>query len=208
MKKRFAIGRTMVLSLAATALTTPGFVLAGPGCMNDPRMARAYYPHSPMGPQTAYRPTAPYAYRSAPATYPMWIPAPYNRPVTAWRSNPAVTARPATAAPVEQNVAATVRTAVSSDNTPAAETVTVRISGMRFEPANLTVKPGTTVTWVQGDRMPHTITGKTKGLRSNTLGTGQKYSYTFTEAGSYDYSCGIHPSMKGRVIVGESGKDT
>ena len=88
-----------------------------------------------------------------------------------------------------------------------AETITVRISGMRFEPANLTVKPGTTVNWVQGDRMPHTVTGKGNDLRSNTLQMNQSYSHTFNESGRYEYACDFHPSMQGVVKVMNAGQD-
>jgi amicyanin len=99
--------------------------------------------------------------------------------------------------------------ATSSQASDAAgDAVTVRIYGMRFEPASLTVKPGTTVTWVQDSRMPHTVTGKTGGMRSNTLNTRQQFSHTFDAAGTYDYACDFHPSMQGSVIVEADGIGT
>jgi plastocyanin len=96
----------------------------------------------------------------------------------------------------------------SGTSTPAAESVTVHIDGMRFEPQNITVKPGTTVTWVHGSRMPHTINGNADGMRSGTLYNGQQYSHTFNAAGSYNYSCGLHPSMTGSVVVEEAATDS
>lgn len=91
---------------------------------------------------------------------------------------------------------------------PAGDNVTVRINGMRFEPATVTVKPGTTVTWVHGSQMPHTITGNTDGLSSSTLYNGQTFSHTFDASGQYEYFCNLHPSMTGSVIVEEAGTDT
>ncbi|MDD5171758.1 MAG: cupredoxin domain-containing protein [Candidatus ainarchaeum sp.] len=80
-------------------------------------------------------------------------------------------------------------------------TSTVHISGYAFQPADLTVKQGTTVTWVNDDSVPHHL--KMNGVfESSTLSNGQSYTHTFTEApGSYPYSCTIHPSMQGTVTV-------
>ena len=83
----------------------------------------------------------------------------------------------------------------------AAGNVTVRISGFAFNPAEITVKQGTTVTWINDDSAPHMIrmAGKPD---SPQLAKEDSYSYTFTDApGDYGYSCGIHPSMLGKVIV-------
>ena len=87
------------------------------------------------------------------------------------------------------------------DKDAAGEGIKVRISGMRFEPASITVKPGTTVTWIHESPMPHTITGNAGSLGSGTLYSGQTYSHTFEEDGLFNYYCGIHPSMTGSVLV-------
>jgi plastocyanin len=97
---------------------------------------------------------------------------------------------------------------VKAANAGDAEKVTVRISGMRFEPQNITVKPGTTVTWIHGSSMPHTISGNTEGLRSTTLYRNQTFSHTFDQEGRFDYICDLHPGMKGSVTVEGSGSDT
>ncbi|MGB5439954.1 MAG: cupredoxin family copper-binding protein [Gammaproteobacteria bacterium] len=207
MNRYFSNGRSaaMVISLAA-ALTVPGIIHAGPGCMNDQRMTRGYVPYSPMmPPQAGYRQAPPYGRYAMPPMQNRWMAAPYQGRMTAQPGNRAVYGKPATAAPPVMNTEKPAMAAASSDSKPAAETITVRISGMRFEPANLTVKPGTTVNWVQADRMPHTVSGNGNGLRSNTLQSGQTYSYTFKEAGNYDYVCDFHPSMRGVVVVEESG---
>ena len=84
-------------------------------------------------------------------------------------------------------------------------TQTVEITKMAFGSGELTVKPGTRVTWTNRDQVPHTVTSKDKGgvLASQGLDTGDSYSYTFTRAGDYAYHCTVHPFMTGVVHVHE-----
>ncbi len=70
-----------------------------------------------------------------------------------------------------------------------------------FIPSEITVAPGTTVTWVNNEAMPHTVVDPSKGFRSKMLAKDATFSFTFTTAGDYDYLCSIHPNMKGKVIV-------
>jgi len=70
-----------------------------------------------------------------------------------------------------------------------------------FIPAEITVVPGTTVTWTNSETMPHTIVDINKGFRSKTLVKDAKFSFTFAAPGDYEYLCSIHPNMKGKVIV-------
>ena len=70
-----------------------------------------------------------------------------------------------------------------------------------FIPTEITVVPGTTVTWVNNEAMPHTVVDQSKGFRSKMLAKEATFSFTFTTAGEYDYLCLIHPNMKGKVIV-------
>ncbi len=195
----------IVLSLTAAALIAPQVILAGPGCMNNQRMSQGYYPYSPMGPQMAYGQRTPYLYYPAPALQAGMMAAPYNRPMTARQSPPAVVGMPAAAA---TNAGERPPAPASGTSTPATESVTVRIDGMRFDPQIITVKPGTTVTWIHGSQMPHTISGNADGMRSGTLYNGQQYSHTFNALGSYNYSCGLHPSMTGSVVVEEAATDS
>jgi plastocyanin len=192
-----------VLSLTAAMIIMPEVILAGPGCMNNQRMAPAYYPQSPMGPQMAYGQRTPYSYYPAPAPYARMMPAPYNRPMTTQHNMPAVDAGQAASA----KNAIPSSGAAAGESMSAGESVTVRIDGMRFIPEKITVKPGTTVTWVHGSQMPHTISGNADGLRSGTLYNGQQFSHTFSAEGSYDYICGLHPSMTGSVVVDEAAAD-
>lgn len=77
----------------------------------------------------------------------------------------------------------------------------VAIRGFNFSPAKVTVIKGTKVTWTNKDRTAHTVTASNGTFGSGTLGTGEKFSRTFRKVGKVAYHCGIHPTMKGTVIV-------
>lgn len=78
----------------------------------------------------------------------------------------------------------------------------VKIDNFSFGPATLTVPVGATVTWINQDDVPHNVVSTDgKGIKSPVLDTDQKFSYTFTKAGTYDYYCKIHPTMTAKVIV-------
>jgi plastocyanin len=82
-----------------------------------------------------------------------------------------------------------------------AEQASVTIDNFTFEPDTLTVKPGTTVTWTNQDDIPHTVVATNKAFRSKALDTDDKFSFTFTTPGTYEYFCGLHPHMKATVVV-------
>jgi amicyanin len=90
-----------------------------------------------------------------------------------------------------------------SGATPGSETKQISMSNFKYIPDTLTVPAGTKVTWTNQDDMPHTVTStvKPKALDSEALDTDARFSYVFTEPGTYDYLCTIHPKMAGRVIV-------
>src|SRR5262245_55802252 len=78
----------------------------------------------------------------------------------------------------------------------------VKIDNFSFGPATLTVPAGATVTWTNQDDVPHNVVSSEGGiLKSPVLDTDQKFSYTFTMAGTYPYYCGIHPKMTAKLIV-------
>lgn len=85
---------------------------------------------------------------------------------------------------------------VSNQNTGA---ISISIQNFKFNPDSLTINKGDTVIWTNQDAMPHKISGS--GFVSNNLSNGQSYSFTFKDAGNYEYICSIHPSMKGKIIV-------
>ena len=82
----------------------------------------------------------------------------------------------------------------------AAETE-VKIDNFAFAPQRVVVKSGTTVTWINEDDIPHTIASSTKLFKSNALDTKDKFSFTFTTAGAYEYFCSLHPHMTGTIVV-------
>jgi plastocyanin len=84
---------------------------------------------------------------------------------------------------------------------PAATTATVHIKDFKFVPAVVSVAPGTTVTFVNDDQEPHTVTATNHSFDSEGLDTNQKWSYTFAKAGTYAYFCEMHPYMHGTVTV-------
>ncbi len=80
----------------------------------------------------------------------------------------------------------------------------ISIKNMAFSPATLTVKPGTTVTWTNDDITSHTVVSDENSpvaYTSPLLASGASFPFTFTQAGTYSYHCGIHPSMKGTILV-------
>lgn len=76
----------------------------------------------------------------------------------------------------------------------------VHIDNFVFQPPELTIKVGTTVTWTNRDDIPHTVVSAGK-FRSKTLDTDDKFSFTFTNAGDYKYFCSLHPHMTGMIKV-------
>ena len=93
-----------------------------------------------------------------------------------------------------------VATALLPAGPARAEDTAVHIDNFVFEPAQLTVKVGTTVTWTNRDDIPHTVVCAGK-FRSKTMDTDGTFSFTFTAPGEYKYFCSLHPHMTGAVKV-------
>jgi amicyanin len=81
------------------------------------------------------------------------------------------------------------------------EDAAAKIENFAFVPQRLTVKAGTTVTWTNTDDIPHTVASTTKAFKSKALDTNDKFSFTFTTAGTYEYFCTLHPHMTGTIVV-------
>jgi len=78
----------------------------------------------------------------------------------------------------------------------------VGIDNFTFNPATLTVKAGTTVTWTNRDDIPHGLAATNNAFkRSQALDTDDSFSFTFTTPGTYQYFCYIHPHMTGTIVV-------
>jgi plastocyanin len=80
-----------------------------------------------------------------------------------------------------------------------AGTAQVLIKDFKFQPYSITVQKGDTVTWTHPGTASHTV--KFADSESPVLKNGATYSKTFGQTGTFDYTCGIHPYMKGTVIV-------
>lgn len=96
----------------------------------------------------------------------------------------------------EDGSAKLVGTATGADPAPQ-----VMIDNFVFNPVPLTVKVGTTVTWINHDDIPHTVDSTQGKFKSAALDTDDKFEFHFTEAGEYPFYCRIHPKMTGKVIV-------
>ena len=79
--------------------------------------------------------------------------------------------------------------------------VRIIIENFVFAPAEVTVTPGTKVTWINKDEAPHTATSVGQKFNSGGLDTGDKYSFIFNDKGDYEYICTLHPQMKAIVKV-------
>jgi len=77
----------------------------------------------------------------------------------------------------------------------------IKIDNFSFGPQAITVPVGTIVTWINRDDIPHTVVSTEGVFKSKVQDTDEKFSYTFTKAGTYPYYCSVHPKMTGQVIV-------
>lgn len=86
----------------------------------------------------------------------------------------------------------------SADST--SSTDVIYIKNMAFNPETLKVAIGTTITWGQIDDVKHIVVSD-ELFESDVLNLGDKFTYTFTTPGTYEYYCKLHPAMTGTVIV-------
>jgi plastocyanin len=115
------------------------------------------------------------------------------------------TVTPATAATTPSPVVTAVipMTFITPERTASVSDNTIMIAKNTFMPSNMTVKAGSTVRWVNADDHPHRIEFADKSFTTSTflLGSSQSASQRFDHAGTYDYSCMIHPAMQGTITV-------
>jgi plastocyanin len=101
-------------------------------------------------------------------------------------------------------VAMMVLGAMEMYNPSAAESTdstVVVVKDFMFNPTSLTVKAGSTVTWVNRDDEPHTVVSDTGMFKSGGLDTNESYSFKFDKPGTYRFTCSIHPRMVGTIVV-------
>ena len=92
-------------------------------------------------------------------------------------------------------------TSSGATGTSAPAAATIVMKNISFDPADLTIKVGQTVTWVNQDAPQHDVVANDGSFKSDLLDKGQTFSFTFTKAGTYPFYCSIHPQMKGTVTV-------
>jgi plastocyanin len=81
------------------------------------------------------------------------------------------------------------------------ETVDIAIDNFSFTPSTVKVKVGTQITWTNRDDIPHTVFSEDLILKSKVLDTDEKFTFTPTKPGTYEYFCSIHPKMTGKIVV-------
>ena len=77
----------------------------------------------------------------------------------------------------------------------------VKIDNFSFTPQTLTIPAGATVKWTNKDDVPHTVVETNQKFKSKALDTDETFSFTFTDPGTYEYFCSVHPKMVAKVIV-------
>ena len=78
-------------------------------------------------------------------------------------------------------------------------TVDLNIAKFAFAPKEITIAPGTKITWTNRDEAPHTVTSSDKSFNSKGLDTDDKFEHTFSSEGDFSYICTVHPFMTGVV---------
>ncbi len=110
-----------------------------------------------------------------------------------------VKVRPAFVAHLEhaKRLQASLAGTASNDATPLH---TVSIEGMRFEPPRLTIRRGDGVAWINKDLFAHTVTDA-GAFDSGEIQANATWKLIARSAGEFPYSCSLHPTMKGVLVV-------
>lgn len=80
--------------------------------------------------------------------------------------------------------------------------VLVQIGGFAYSPSSVTVQPGTTVCWTNGDTTSHTVTSDSGAFNSGPLSKDDAFRHTFTTEGTFAYHCAYPHGMNSQVVVG------
>jgi plastocyanin len=81
------------------------------------------------------------------------------------------------------------------------EPAKIVVKNFMFTPTPLTVKAGSTVTWINKDDEPHTVVSDTGLFKSGGMDTNESFSFKFDKPGTYHFICTIHPRMVGTIVV-------
>jgi|SRR5665647_72649 len=115
------------------------------------------------------------------------------------RPTPAITPTPVTI-PQTGTLANYTNTNISDKGIGnSANIIDVTIKGFAFQPTTTTISIGDTIRWTNMDSVNHDIKGDT--FDSGMMSPNTTFEFTFTQAGTYNYICSIHPSMQGLIVV-------
>ena len=89
--------------------------------------------------------------------------------------------------------------AATAGKPPAA--TSIEILKFAFAPREITIRPGTTITWTNRDETPHALSTHDRSFASQAMDTGDSYRFTFASEGDFSYFCTLHPFMTGIVHV-------
>lgn len=78
---------------------------------------------------------------------------------------------------------------------------TVVIEAMQFSPQIIEVSAGDTVIWKNKDSFPHTATSGNRSFNSGDIPTSRSWTFVARKVGTFPYSCALHPTMKGTLVV-------
>jgi plastocyanin len=111
-----------------------------------------------------------------------------------------------TTAPADTTAPAQTITPAETTAPAPSGTTTVDIRDHAFNPAQLNVAPGTTVTFVNNDTEPHTATADNGLFDTGVLEPGSSFEVFFDGSGTVTYHCELHPDMQGSIVVGGAGQ--
>jgi plastocyanin len=116
-------------------------------------------------------------------------------------TTPTAATTPAAGTSAAPGSAPAATTAPAGSTAPAAGGSAVSIKNFAFAAKSITVAKGTTVTWTNNDGVKHSVVADDKSFRSDGLAQGATFQFTFNTPGTFTYICGIHPYMKGTIVV-------
>jgi amicyanin len=90
-------------------------------------------------------------------------------------------------------------TSTTTTTVTSSQTYNISVVNFSFNPNVLNINQGDTVVWTNQDSVPHQVWDN--DFKGPVISNGQSYSFVFKDAGTFDYHCNIHPSMKGTIIV-------
>lgn len=97
----------------------------------------------------------------------------------------------------------TIEESEGDKGTRKASTTTIQISDFHFRPQELEISKGTKITWVNKDRDKHSVTAENDAF-DRVLDSGESFSYTFNEAGTFKYHCRLfpnNPGLRAKIVV-------